>query len=165
MPHPSTASLSPFSLLTLFHCRLSFIADSLSLLMMLRPRQGLILCGRPCRAKTILIASRGRLPRQGPPSLFRPCRNTRSTLPKHHRILAGRPTSQETSSPSCRSPDLAETSSPSGHPPDLAGSSYPFTASFFFFSGGRPNIFRITSRFRPKALANCGTDVFIVRLM
>ena len=75
--------------------------------MMLHSRQGLILCGRPCRAKTILIASRGRLPRQGPPSLFRPCRNTRSTLPKHHRILAGRPTPQETSSPSCRSPDPA----------------------------------------------------------
>ena len=74
---------------------------------MLRPRQGLFLCGGPCRAKNILIASRGRLPRQGPPSLFRPCRNTRSTLPKHHRLLAGRPTLPETSSPSCQSPDLA----------------------------------------------------------
>ena len=75
--------------------------------MMLHSRQGLFLCGGPCRAKNLLIASRGRLPRQGPPSLFRPCRNTRSTLPETHRLLAGRPTLPETSSPSCRPPDLA----------------------------------------------------------
>ena len=119
---------------------------------MLRPRQGLFLCGGPCRAKTILITSRGRLPRQGPPSLFRPCRNTRPTLPETHRLLArrptspethrllasrptlpethrllaSRPTSQETSSPSCRSPDLAGNTSPSCPSPDLAGNIFSF---------------------------------------